>query len=315
MPLSADCSEIIPSWDVYTPAKTFVEIQLRVRYGTVWSKAYRMALWDSAPTASKRTSFGDQRDSDGHVATDTLVLRPGADAVIASLVCHEVDGNLPQLNGVTLVCSGSSATSVDNNCCEPCCLETPCFSQYSYADEDGWCSPTALTMVLGYWYECTQDPTLASFRLPDAVPQIVAPRVYDPKYDGYGNWSFNVAFAANMGLDSYVARMQSLAEIEPWVHSGIPVVATIAWREGQLRGAPIPRSFGHLVVVTGFTTKGDVLVADPAGSNRSEVRRCYQRSEFELCWLRPHGTAYLIAPKPHIHNKLGKKGQKVGRVP
>jgi hypothetical protein len=153
-------------------------------------------------------------------------------------------------------------------------------------------------MVLGYWHDRTKWQELAPFAKPDAVPDLVAPGVYDPAYDGYGNWSFNVAFAAARGLDSYVARMGGLAEVEPWLQAGVPVVLSVAWKEGELTGAPLPRSRGHLLVATGFTPEGDVIVADPAGASSAEVRRSYLRSEFERCWLRPYGTAYLIYPAP-----------------
>jgi len=295
--LPAACSEIIPSWQADTPPGTAVEILLRVRYGYRWSSAYRLALWDSAQRGSRRTSFGAQRDADGYVCTDTLVVRPGADAVEASVICHGNGERRPLLRGLTLACSGADqGMFLPTDGCAPCRLSTPCFSQFSYVAEDGWCSPTSLAMVLGYWHERTGRPELAPFVAPGAVPNLVAPGVYDPQYEGYGNWSFNVAFAAALGLHSYVVRMDSLAAIGPWLEAGVPVVLSVAWDEGQLTGAPLPRSKGHLLVATGLTASGDVLVADPAGSNSAEVRRCYRRAELEACWLRPYGTAYLIYP-------------------
>ena len=36
----------------------------------------------------------------------------------------------------------------------------------------------------------------------------------------------------------------------------MPVVMSIAWKKGELTGAPIPSSSGHLIVLAGFDTTG-----------------------------------------------------------
>jgi hypothetical protein len=59
----------------------------------------------------------------------------------------------------------------------------------------------------------------------------------------------------------------------------LPVVASIAWKNGQLSGTPIPESEGHLLVIRGFDPLGNV-VNDPAGYDDSRVRRFYRRHEF-----------------------------------
>jgi hypothetical protein len=304
--IPSDCTEIIPSWEASTPKDSAIEIRLRVKYADHESNWYRIALWDSAGQGSRRTSFASQSDDDAYVATDTLVLRRPAEAVqVAVALFSAPDGALPQLKGLSLSCSGD-VVQPDAKAAHPVCsLEPPYFSQFSYDEQDGWCSPTSLAMVLGYWYKRTGDPVLAPFIDPQSVPRLVAPAVYDATYEGYGNWSFNVAYAASLGLESFVTRLDSIDQLDEWLALGIPVVMSIAWKEGQLTGAPIPKSNGHLIVAIGIDESGDVIVADPAAKQLDQVRRTYKRKELEACWLRPHGTIYLIYPRNYPIPQVG----------
>ena len=71
-----------------------------------------------------------------------------------------------------------------------------------------------------------------------------------------------------------------------------------AFGRGQLSGSPISATPGHLMVVRGFTKGGDVLVNDPAGRTNSQVRRTYDRAQFERAWLKGSGgVVYVIAPR------------------
>ena len=140
---------------------------------------------------------------------------------------------------------------------------------------------------------------LNSFLDPDASTQLSVPGVYDPVYDGTGNWPFNTAFVSSFGLEAYVARFDTLAEIVPWLEAGIPVIASISWERGKLDNAALERSSGHLLIVVGFTTCGDVIVNDPAAipSVNGSVRRTYRRDQFKQAWQRKGcGTVYLIYP-------------------
>jgi hypothetical protein len=155
-----------------------------------------------------------------------------------------------------------------------------------------WCSPTSTSMVLGYW---GTDPGPCEPRVRAAVEG-----VYDVIYDGHGNWPFNTAYAAARGYEAYVARFSSMAQIEPWVAAGVPVVVSFAWGKNDLTGAAIPSSSGHLAVVVGFDASGNPIVNDPAAAADADVQRTYLRSEFESLWLeKSGGTSYLIYPSGH----------------
>ena len=88
-----------------------------------------------------------------------------------------------------------------------------------------------------------------------------------------------------------MTRFASLRGVEQLVKAGIPVVTSITFGRGALSGAPISASNGHLVVVVGFTSGGDVVVNDPASRTRGGVRRTYDRGQFENAWLQRYPTA------------------------
>jgi hypothetical protein len=154
-------------------------------------------------------------------------------------------------------------------------LAVPTRSQMVYPDGgEAWCSPVSLSMVMAYWADWTGKKDLDQ-----PVPALVR-GTYDYTCRGNGNWSFNTAYAYSLGLDASVRRFDSLGQVERCVAAGLPVVASIAWKNGQLSGAPIPESEGHLLVIRGFDPLGNVVVNDPAGYDDSRVRRFYRRDEF-----------------------------------
>jgi len=125
----------------------------------------------------------------------------------------------------------------------------------------------------------------------------VADGVFDHAAGIYGNWAFNTAYSHRVsGLETYVQRGASLECLEEEIALGRPVVISHRWRPGDLEGAPLPESDGHLLVVVGFTAQGDVVVNDPAGRPGS-VRRVYRRPQIVRTWLeRGRGIMYVFQP-------------------
>jgi hypothetical protein len=161
-------------------------------------------------------------------------------------------------------------------------LDVPEVSQYvpESPDERGWCAPASLAMLLG------AHGTHLS------VAEVVA-GVFDRSYDGTGNWTFATAYAGSCGFASAAAYLRDLATVEQFIVAGLPLALSIAWNDGELPGAPIDRSAGHILVVRGFTDNGDVIVNDPA---QPAVRHVYERGAFSRCWLGHGGVALLVAP-------------------
>lgn len=149
------------------------------------------------------------------------------------------------------------------------------------------CSATSLGMVLSYY----------GFSL---ETRDVCPEVLDRESGMYGNWALNVAYAGRLGLDASIARFGSWKPLEDEIAAGRPVVLTHRWAAGELTGAPIASSDGHLVVARGFTKEGDVVVNDPAADPRKaeKIERVYKRADLEKTWLgNGDGVCYVIAKR------------------
>jgi hypothetical protein len=98
-----------------------------------------------------------------------------------------------------------------------------------------------------------------------------------------------------------VARLTSLAQAEDYIAAGIPLVMSLAWDPGDLSGAPVPSTKGHLLVLVGFDPAGNPIVNDPAAETDASVQRTYLRSEFEPLWLtHSGGTVYVVHPQDQV---------------
>jgi hypothetical protein len=288
----------IPSWNALTPAGTWVQVELRAYRPTDnhWTKYYNMGIWASGTETIERQSVSSQGDADGFVATDTLLLI-GAAAYTQyqyrlTLFTTAV-GVTPSIQLLSVMTSDSAKEADGLNITSDTQawgseLAVPQRSQMIYKrGGEVWCSPTSTSMVLAYW----------GHNVP--VPQ-AADATYDYVYEGNGNWPFNTAWAATHGLEAYVTRMSSMAQIEEWISADVPVIISYAFGEGELAGTPIASSAGHIMVVRGFDANGNVIVNDPAAASDATVRIVYDRAKLEELWLKHSaGTVYLIYPKNH----------------
>jgi hypothetical protein len=135
---------------------------------------------------------------------------------------------------------------------------------------------------------------LLRFHGRDADVASVAHEVFDSAYNGTGNWSFNVAYAGARGLRGMVAYLRGIDHVAAFVEAGFPVAISIGWRPGQLPGAPLDASDGHLIVVRGIEP-AHVLVNDPA---HPAVAVRYPRPALDVVFREHGGVAYLVAPRP-----------------
>jgi hypothetical protein len=213
---------------------------------------------------------------------------------------HAVASRLPA--GLPSVSSPGPASGIT--------LDVPRYSQMVHVGHsprygsggEAWCSPTSTSMVLGYYGRLPAPPTYAWVGAGHTDPWVdqAARATYDAAYEGTGNWAFNTAFAASLAGDAFVTRLPDLRAAEHYVAAGIPLVASVSFRSGELSGAPISSTAGHLLVIVGFTATGDVVVNDPASRSRSGVRRTYDRAELEAAWLGGSGgVVYVIRDEAH----------------
>ncbi|HWT06939.1 MAG TPA: C39 family peptidase [Xanthomonadales bacterium] len=161
-------------------------------------------------------------------------------------------------------------------------LDVPKLSQHvpKFPDERGWCSAAALAMLLQYH---GAGPDVAT----------VARAVYDASYGGTGNWAFNAAYAGARGLRGLVAYLRGIDHVAAFVDAGLPVAISVAWNQGELPGAPLEHSDGHLLVVRGVEP-AHVLVNDPA---HPTIATRYPRTALDLIFREHGGVAYLVAPR------------------
>lgn len=300
-------TEAIASWNAETPPGTWIETLIRARVGVRWTKWYNLGVWASGAGTVARHSVSAQGDDDGNVSVDTLALnatKVEANAFQLRVRLFSDDGAAtPAIRNLSVACSTSPGSKVTLQPGNPArwntLLATPQCSQMVYPDGgDVWCSPTAVSMVLGYY---GYMPGACADRVRDAVVG-----VYDWIYKGHGNWPFNAAYAGSLGFEGYVARFTSLRQAEEWIAAGAPVIVSFAWGENELAGAAIPSSNGHLAVLVGFDAAGNPIINDPAAPNDDSVQRTYDRSEFESLWLEHSGGAvYLIYPAGRATPAIG----------
>jgi hypothetical protein len=171
----------------------------------------------------------------------------------------------------------------------------PQYSQMLYEEGDAWCSPTSTAMLLDFWRERTGRVELAQ----DIT--CAATLTHDTVYEGSGNWPFNTAYAASFGgIEAFVMRFTSLADLEAWIACGVPLVVSLAYQPGELARTPLAKSDGHLLVLRGFDRRGNPITNDPAAhpARGQQVRIVYDRAEFERQWLNTSGGGtYLIYPQ------------------
>jgi hypothetical protein len=293
--------ELVPSFEVLTPPGTWAELRLSVRIGGRWSSDQVLGVWtaQSAGHVSRHSVKDGTGDELADVRTDTLHLKAPGDAVrLTVLLYSETDGVTPTLRGVAATASRAGRApppDTSNPSVWGTVLDVPQRSQMVYpGGGEVWCSPTSMTMLLAYWSAKLDQPALLQ-----PVPTTVQ-GVHDFIYNGMGNWAFNTAHAASLAngaLRAQVVRLSSMAQLERLIAAQIPVAISIAFGKGELTGAPIGSSGGHLLVVRGFTANGDVRCNDPAFPSDDEVPMTYSRAELERAWLgHSSGTTYLVYP-------------------
>jgi hypothetical protein len=309
-------TRLVASWSARTPGASRVRIEVRGRTAATTSSWDTLAIWAAGDRFVRRTTRSGQADDLGSVNVDTWVVPNGVTSyqLRVTMVRRAGQRTSPRVAAVGAMASRlPSVSSVPTSApgvASGVVLDVPTYSQMIHrghypaygAGGEAWCSPTSTSMVLGYYGAL---PSAAAYSwVPagyvDPWVDHAARMTYDYAYDGTGNWPFNTAYAATLVDRAFVTRLRSLREAELFIAAGIPLVASIAFDRGGLSGAPISSTDGHLVVIVGFTAEGDVVVNDPAAATDAEVRRTYDRGQFENAWIPSSGgTVYVIADRAH----------------
>ncbi len=277
------------SWNATFEPGSRADFELRVRTADVWSKWFVLGRGERGAEGPVRyASVKQEPDAIAGVDVDTLAVN----ALHLRFAAFQV--RVRRTGAVTLRSLGATwyrRAAPDRQPDAPApawgrTLDVPTRSQNAEDPKIARriCSPTALSMSLAF---------LGAAR-PTAE---IAARVHDPVGDVYGNWSANAAVAGELLGEAFAVRALGFAELEEEIAAGRPVVLSHSWKEGELTGAPLPSSSGHLIVVVGFTKEGDLVVNDPA-ADPDAVRRVYRRDEIWRTWQEnASGIVYLFRPR------------------
>jgi hypothetical protein len=282
--------ELIASWNADTPEGTYLKIEVRALYPDTATKYYTMGLWSSNPARFPRESVPNQKDSNGTVSTDTLILNRPSVRFQVRVTLGGDDLLAPKLKflGLSLTdTSLSPAPLPPNETAWGRLVPVLERSQMNYPNGKVLCSPTTVSMLMNFWAEDLRRPDLDR-----DVPEI-ASAIYDAEWKGTGNWAFNMAYAGSpRGMRAYVTRLSDVSELEEWIAKGMPVGLSLCY--DRLRGKG-PGPNGHLVVLVGFTEKGDPVINDPGTSKN--VRKTFPRKNLVYAWSYSHNAVYLVYPE------------------
>ena len=289
-------NELVVSWNAACPSGSGLKVEVRARGDAGTTPFLTYAWWAEQTNRYCRQSVPGQSNALAEVKTDILVCHHPMREAQVRLTLQPGDTEAqPALKFLGLSGLNSRqapASRPPNRVVWGKSLEVPERSQVGHAGASGWCSPTSVAMVLAYW-----GRQLQRSELNPSVPE-VARGVYDPCLPGTGNWPFNVAYAGHFeGLRAYATRLEGMRELEDWVAAGVPVVASVSF--DFLTGHALDEGTGHLIVVVGFTSDGQVVINDPWPNPRkgSKHRQVFSRQSVEKAWNRSHRTVYLIYPE------------------
>ena len=130
----------------------------------------------------------------------------------------------------------------------------------------------------------------------------VAYKCFDYKYNEFGNWSYNVAYAGSLGYKAYI-QFGNIDLLINELNKGYPVEVSVKYTNDinnklypYIENAPLTTS-GHLIVVCGMEcTKNSkyVIVNDPAAKENNGVRLKYKFDDFMKAWATSNYIMYVI---------------------
>lgn len=273
-------SSIVGSWNASTGTGSSVELMVRVRVEGSWSQFFSYRPWSrGGVNYTSNTS-----DSIAKIDIDMINILKSkyADAFqikvflrrnnteIASPVLKMFSVALDLRVPSTFVCQEDYYKVID-------------IPKITQMDEpvigNIICSPTSTTMMLNYLGVNITKGDFARMAKDGSI---------------YGNWSYNVAAASELGVKAYVAKI-TMEELKNFIAHGQAVVVSVkSSASNPLTGAPMQYTSGHLMVVKGFALINGVeyaVVNDPTDSNVNNVEHYYKVSELNNTWK---GYSYII---------------------
>lgn len=325
--------QLIASWNADLPQDAYLKVEARAIYSEHATKYYTMGLWSRDPTKHPRESVAHQKDDDGDVSTDTLILKQPCERFQVRVTLGG-DGDQNPRTTPSLVGRASPRAAEDS--------ET---SHLSTAREDA--RPTAFSNTqasipglkfLGVsladtkaeltnlppneaaWGKTIPVPERSQMAYPNGGvlcspttvsmimtywshdlnrPELdhdvpdIVKEIYDSKWHGAGNWPFNMAYPGS--FTGIRAYVSRFSDVSE-LEDWIAAGLPVGLSVcyDRLRGKG-PGPNGHLVVCVGFTKDGDVIINDPGTSKN--VRKTFPRKNLIYAWANSHNAVYLIYPE------------------
>lgn len=268
---------MLASWNSSSAGGT-VEVSVSVKLDdgsfTTW---YSWGEWSAIPETSGSKSNEDEY---GSVGIDILTLKKQCQGIVKYRIDIKQTGeSSPIVYNVTLACdkqNGNLTAPADTYKK----LDVPYRRQMDVPEIGGSiCSATSLSMVMLYHGEQIDDIADIAWGVRDWGEEI------------FGNWAFNVAYAGELGYQTYIDYYE-IDAIKHAISTGHPIVSSIRVKAGQLAASGYPgyTTNGHLLCVVGYEEKDGqkwLLINDPA---HPEVKAILE-SDFENIY---RGVSYIV---------------------
>ncbi|HPF53317.1 MAG TPA: C39 family peptidase [Eubacteriales bacterium] len=293
---------LVASWNSDTPDGTKIEVKVRayVDMKDAWSGWMSWGEWSKSV---KRASTEDSDDL-AYIDVDTFIVKGSsgetASKVQIMVVMHTNDAAVtPTVRQLAV----SYKNTLDGQAIAPVYIEetvelpekvllySPAYAQGIRENSmaSSMCSAVTICVLLNDKGE-------------DLMPEEVALLDYDSVYDGFGNWSYSVAAAAEYGYESYVAYA-NLDFLRQELAKGYPVGISVKYNTNEasnnyLENAPLSTD-GHLIAIVGYETIDGVdyfYSNDSAAATDEECcHRLYRADQLEKCWTSK--VAYVVHDK------------------
>ena len=279
--LGGSFKNLLASWNSSSAGGT-VEVSVSVKLAdgsfTGW---YSWGVWSAIRGISGSKSMEDRH---GKIDIDTLTLKNECAGIVKYKVDIKQTGEeSPVVYNVTLACDKqeSNLQAPEDTYKK---LDVPYRRQGDVPEIGGSiCSATSLSMVLLYHGEEGLDVADTAWG------------VRDYGASKFGNWSFNVAYAGELGYNAYIDYFD-IDAIKYAISTGHPLACSIRVKAGQLSASGFPNysTNGHLLCVVGYEEKNGkkwLLINDPA---HPEVKAILE-SDFENIY---RGVSYVVQTRP-----------------